>query len=98
MATAEKRTPDDPPTEVVAKARRRTFTARYKLKILKRADACEAHGALGALLRKEGLYSSHLTHEHPSFARGHGQVDFLEPAHQKNVGFPPLSTPSVGRC
>jgi len=44
----------------VAKATRRRFTAKYKLKILKKADACEAHGALGELLRKEGLYTSHL--------------------------------------
>jgi len=43
-----------------AKATRRRFTAKYKLKILKKADACEAHGALGELLRKEGLYTSHL--------------------------------------
>jgi transposase-like protein len=60
MATNEKKAPQDPPTEVVAKATRRRFTAKYKLRILKKADACEAHGALGELLRKEGLYTSHL--------------------------------------
>lgn len=60
MATNEKKAPQDPPTEVVAKATRRRFTAKYKLKILKKADACEAYGALGELLRKEGLYTSHL--------------------------------------
>jgi transposase-like protein len=60
MATSEKKPQQDPPTEVVAKATRRRFTAKYKLKILKKADACEAHGALGELLRKEGLYTSHL--------------------------------------
>lgn len=47
------------PTEVTAKAKRRRFTAEYKRKILKEADACE-RGELGALLRREGLYSSHL--------------------------------------
>jgi len=48
-----------PPTEVTAKAKRRTFTAEYKRKILKEADRC-SRGELGALLRREGLYSSHL--------------------------------------
>lgn len=47
------------PTEVTAKATRRRFTAEYKRKILQEADACE-RGELGALLRREGLYSSHL--------------------------------------
>jgi len=46
--------------EVVAKARRRQFSAEYKLRILKEADACKASGEMGALLRREGLYSSHL--------------------------------------
>ena len=44
---------------MTAKAKRRRFTAEYKRKILKEADACE-RGELGALLRREGLYSSHL--------------------------------------
>ena len=47
--------------EVVAKARRRRFTLEYKRKIVREADACKALGAVGALLRREGLYSSHLT-------------------------------------
>lgn len=49
-----------PDPEVPAKVRRRQFTAAYRLRILKEADACTKHGALGALLRREGLYSSHL--------------------------------------
>ena len=48
-------------TEVVAKAKRRTFTAAYKREIVRRADACKVPGEIGALLRREGLYSSHLT-------------------------------------
>ena len=50
------------PTEVSAKATRRRFTTAEKIRILKEADAC-AHekGAVTALLRREGLYSSHLT-------------------------------------
>ena len=42
------------------KAQRRRFTAVYKLKVLQEADQATAPGALGALLRREGLYSSHL--------------------------------------
>jgi len=52
---------DVPEVEVVAKATRRRFTAEYKRKILREADACTAPGAIGALLRREGLYSSNLT-------------------------------------
>ena len=48
-------------TEVVAKARRRRFTALEKLGVLKEADGCTRPGELGALLRREGLYSSHLS-------------------------------------
>ncbi len=47
-------------SEVVAKASRRRFTVDYKLKILAQADACHQTGELGALLRREGLYSSSL--------------------------------------
>ena len=47
-------------TEVTAKARRRQFTAEYKLKMLAEAEACTKPGEIGALLRREGLYSSHL--------------------------------------
>ena len=47
-------------TEVVAKPARRRFTAEYKLRILQAAEHCSP-GELGALLRREGLYSSHLT-------------------------------------
>jgi transposase-like protein len=48
-------------TEVVAKAKRRRFTAEYKQRILREADGCKGNGEIGALLRREGLYSSHLT-------------------------------------
>src|SRR2546422_492336 len=50
-----------PAIEVVAKAARRRFTVEYKRKIVREADACKTPGTLGALLRGEGLYSSHLT-------------------------------------
>ena len=47
--------------EVLAKATRRRFSAEYKLKVLREAEACRQPGELGALLRREGLYSSNLT-------------------------------------
>jgi len=50
-----------PVIEVVAKATRRQFTLEYKRKIVREADGCKTPGAIGALLRREGLYSSHLT-------------------------------------
>ena len=50
-----------PDPEVTERAKRRRFTAEYKLRILHEADACRGDGDLGALLRREGLYSSHLS-------------------------------------
>lgn len=52
--------PAPPDPEVPERARRRQFTAAYKLRILEEADACTAPGQVGALLRREGLDSSHL--------------------------------------
>ena len=49
-----------PAIEVVAKATRRRFTVEYKRAIVREADAGKTPGAIGALLRREGLYSSHL--------------------------------------
>ena len=53
-------TPSRPNPQVQERACRRRFTAAYKLRILKEADACHKPGELGALLRREGLYSSTL--------------------------------------
>jgi len=50
-----------PNPEVLARAKRRTYTAAYKLKVLGEADAARGSGEIGAVLRKHGLYSSHLT-------------------------------------
>jgi len=47
-----------PDTEVVEKAKRRQYTAEYKLRILQEVDACKGTGEIGRLLRREGLYSS----------------------------------------
>ncbi|MBV8150552.1 MAG: transposase [Candidatus Eremiobacteraeota bacterium] len=61
MSKVEKngRASHDP--EVVVKPERRRYTAEYKRKILEEADACDEPGEIGALLRREGLYSSLLT-------------------------------------
>src|SRR5258707_6921312 len=55
------RAPGGPEIEVTAKATRRRFTVEYKRKIVREADACKTPGAVGALLRRGGVYSSHLT-------------------------------------
>ena len=58
----EVRPADWPDPEVVTKAKRRSFTAAYKLWVLEEADKCrEQPGQIGALLRREGLYASHLS-------------------------------------
>ena len=64
-------------TEVVAKAQRRRFTAEYKRRIVREADRCTKPGELGALLRREGLYSSHLTSWRA--ARDRGELAGLAP-------------------
>jgi transposase len=50
-----------PDPEVLEKATRRRFSAEYKLNILRQADHAQSPGEIGTLLRREGLYSSHLT-------------------------------------
>jgi transposase len=51
-----------PDPELVEQAKRRTFTAKYKARVLAEADACTRPGEVGELLRREGLYTSHLTY------------------------------------
>ena len=53
--------PEPPDPEVVAKPKRRRFTAEYRLRIVEEAEQCTQSGDVGRLLRREGLYSSHLT-------------------------------------
>jgi transposase-like protein len=77
------------PTEVVADAsndrrQRRRFSKEHKLRILDEADACTERGQLAALLRREGIYSSHLTQWRQQL-RAHGEAG-LEP---KPVGRKP---------
>ena len=56
--------------EVMAKPTRRRYTAEYKLRILRAAEACSGRGEIGALLRREGLYSSNLTQWRKQRERG----------------------------
>ena len=67
-----------PDPEVVAKPKRRKFTAQYRLRILEEAESCTQPGEVGRLLRREGLYSSHLTEWRR--ARREGSLQGLTPS------------------
>ena len=69
--------PAVPDSEVVARPHRRRFTAEYKRSIIDQADGAKDAGAVGALLRREGLYSSHLTTWKRQ--RKQGELDALTP-------------------
>jgi len=69
------------------KASRRTFSAAEKLRILNEADACTQPGQLGALLRREGLYSSHLVKWRR--LRAAGQLQALAPQPRGPKATPP---------
>lgn len=69
--------PSVPDPEVVARPQRRRFTAEYKRSILEQADSAQDSGAIGALLRREGLYSSHLSTWKRQ--RKQGELDALTP-------------------
>lgn len=66
-----------PDPEVPEKPKRRQFTAEYKRSIVAQAEACRDDGAIGALLRREGLYSSHLTTWRRQ--KEQGELDALAP-------------------
>lgn len=59
-----------PDPEVSALPRRRFFTAEYKMRVLEEIDAAKEPGSIGAILRREGLYSSHLTEWRKERRRG----------------------------
>src|SRR3989441_4418604 len=65
-----------PEPELVERPRRRRFSAEYKLRIVREAEACSRPGEIGALLRREGLYSSLLTEWRR--ARDAGALEALE--------------------
>jgi transposase-like protein len=66
-----------PDPELVERPQRRRFRAEYKLRIVREADACSRPGEIGALLRREGLYSSLLTEWRR--ARDSGALEALAP-------------------
>jgi transposase-like protein len=76
-----------PEVEVAEKAVRRQFSAEYKRRILKEADACTQEGEIGALLRREGLYSSHLAVWRA--ARERGAIAGLAPKKRGPKAAPP---------
>jgi transposase len=74
LAVAEN---ERPKTEVPAKAKRRRYSAEFKRRILREAAACTKTGEVSALLRREGLYSSHLTTWR--HAQDRGELEGLAP-------------------
>lgn len=77
MTMTDNQRPVVSPTEVRPKGQRRTFSAEFKRGILAEVDACTQPGAIGALLRREGLFSSHLTEWRAVRARG--ELEALAP-------------------
>ena len=78
-----------PDPEVVAKPKRRKFTAQYRLRILEEAESCTQPGEVGRLLRREGLYSSHLTEWRR--ARREGSLQGLPPSRTQAFNFTPVN-------
>lgn len=76
-AIHEKVKEEMPKTEVVARAKRKQFSAAEKLRILREVDACQGSGEIGALLRREGIYSSYLSTWRRQ--RERGELDGLAP-------------------
>ena len=85
--------PRAPDPEVVAKPTRRRFSAEYRLRILEEADRCTQPGEIGRLLRREGLYSSHLSVWRK--ARRNGSLKTLTP--KKRGTKPAESNPLSGK-
>jgi transposase-like protein len=75
--THQNGTPSVAQTEVVARPKRRRFSAAYKRSILEEADRCTQAGDIGALLRREGLYSSNLATWRRQ--RQHGDLEGAKP-------------------
>ena len=75
--TAAGREGPRPNPEVLARAKRRTYTGEYKQQVLAEADAARGSGEIGAVLRRHGLYSSHLTKWRQE--RKSGIIDGLAP-------------------
>jgi hypothetical protein len=77
-----------PDPEAAALPKRRQFSAAYKRRIVREANACQVPGEVGALLRREGLYSSHLT-TMPARWQTYGH----QPVHEHRYHGVPAPTP-----
>lgn len=73
-----------PDPELLERPRRRRFSAEYKLRVLREADACTRPGEIGGLLRREGLYTSHLSAWRKQ--RDAGALQALEPKRRGRRG------------
>jgi transposase len=85
-----------PDPELVERARRRRFSAEYKLRVVREADGCTRPGEIGALLRREGLYSSLLTEWRR--ARDAGALDALERPRGRKAAHPLEAENAELRC
>lgn len=89
-----------PDPELVEQAKRRKFTAKYKLEILEEAEACSGPGGVGELLRREGLYTSHLAYwrkqRREGALAGLGRSRGRKPADRRDVQIAELSGATSG--
>ena len=83
-----------PDPEVLPRAERRQYSGQYKLRILEEVDRCTERGQIGALLRREGLYSSHLSKWRRQ--RAEGQLQALSP-HQRGRKAQEVGLEELGR-
>jgi len=90
MTMPNEKRPVVSPTEVRPKAKRRFFSAEFKRRVLAEADKCTKPGEIGALLRREGLYSSHLVEWRA--VRQRGELEALGP---KKRGPEPTPAPAA---
>jgi len=80
-----------PDPEVSAVPGRRRFSASYKARIVREADACTEPGEVGALLRREGLYSSNLTNWRKQYRKA-GEAALADDKRGRKVTTNPLSS------
>ena len=78
-----------PAPELQPRAKRRCFSAAYKARILEETDSCSERGAVGALLRREGLYSSQLTTWREQY-RAEGLYGLCDNKRARKAATPPL--------
>jgi transposase-like protein len=90
----ERETQARDPEVLLPRAERRQFTGQYKLRILEEVERCTERGQVGALLRREGLYSSHLSKWRQQ--RADGQLQALSP-HKRGRKAPEVGVEELAR-